>query len=135
MFQLLHDSVQAALEIMKPESQTTADLLLDKQGQVVQSTTHLETPLSLLMKRKDAVFVGSHFRSAIVVALAPAFCLRRDRLRLRFCSQMSDSVFQDLCKSTSAHRAGEERRYVEDDVCSIFDEFVGRGEAGDGGVK
>lgn len=61
VFQSLSDSSVAALEIMKQEPSTRAEIELDDKGWVVESRPHPETPVSSLMKRKDAIFAASSF--------------------------------------------------------------------------
>lgn len=58
MFQILPDSIAAALEIMKPERPASAVVELDEEGQLVESRLHPEAPTSSLMKRNGAVFCG-----------------------------------------------------------------------------
>lgn len=54
---------------MEQSQLTRAVLEVDEQGQVKESRSHPETPVSALMKRMDAFMRQAYFASAVVVAL------------------------------------------------------------------
>lgn len=61
-FQLLPDFVAAALRIMEPKPTNRSILEVDQHCHIAKSTPISETPVSLLLKRRDAVFAESPLR-------------------------------------------------------------------------
>lgn len=61
VFESLLDSAAAGMKIMKPEHFTSAVVELGEQKQVMESRFHPQTPVSLLMKSKNVVFVVGPF--------------------------------------------------------------------------
>lgn len=72
-FESQPNSVAATLGIMKQEHLSRPITELVEQEKAVGIRPNSETTLSLLMKKKDAVFAEDHFGSTIVVALTSTF--------------------------------------------------------------
>lgn len=114
-FASLPDSVAVGMGMRKPEPPSRAVVASDEQGQVMESKPHPGRLVSLVIKKKNTVFVVSLMR--FLDSGRNNIIVQYEGIDIdeAIGSKEGTEFVDEPCRAAIAHRCSEERRRVGDD--------------------